>query len=67
MDHINHIVYTLHCLIHITAYQSSPAHIEIIVEEKSEEIVKEKEQVEVKLSKKQLAQKSRTIKVGGGI
>ena len=52
----------------LSAYQSSPAHIEIIVEEKSEEIVKEKEVVEVKLSKKQLAQgRARTIKVGGGI
>jgi len=51
-----------------TAYQSSPAHIEIIVEEKSEEIVKEKEVVQVKLSKKQLAQtRNKSIKVGGGI
>lgn len=50
------------------AYQSSPAHIEIIVEEKSEEIVKEKEVVEARLSKKQLAQsRTRTIKIGGGI
>lgn len=52
----------------INAYQSSPAHIEIIAEEVNEEIVKEKEVVEVKLSKKQLAQrKTKTIKVGGGI
>jgi hypothetical protein len=52
----------------LAAYQSSPAHIEIIVEEKNEEIVKEKEEVVLKLSKKQLAQsKSKTIKVGGGV
>ncbi|KAJ1440792.1 ribosomal protein L22/L17 [Ochromonadaceae sp. CCMP2298] len=52
----------------INAYQSSPAHIEIIVEEKNEEIVKEKEEVVLKLSKKQLAQsKNKTIKVGGGV
>lgn len=38
------------------------------MEEKSEEIVKEKEVVEVKLSKKQLAQsRAKTVKVGGGI
>ncbi len=52
----------------INAYQSSPAHIEIIVEEKNDEIVKEKEIVEVKLSKKQLAQrKGKLVQVGGGI
>ena len=46
---------------------SSPAHIEIIVEEKSEEIVKEKESTPLKLSKKQIAQGRGTVKVGGGI
>ena len=52
----------------INAYQSSPAHIEIIVEEKNDEIVKEKERVEMKLSKKQLAQrKGKLVQVGGGI
>lgn len=52
----------------INAYQSSPAHIEIIVEEKNDEIVKEKEIVEMKLSKKQLAQrKGKLVQVGGGI
>lgn len=52
----------------INAYQSSPAHIEIIVEEKNDEIVKEKEIVELKLSKKQLAQrKGKLVQVGGGI
>ena len=44
---------------------SSPAHIEIIVEEKNEEIVKEKE-VAVKLNKKQIARARSTVKVGGG-
>jgi hypothetical protein len=53
---------------HATAYQSSPAHIEIIVEEKGEEIVKEKEVAAPRLSKKQIAQsRSRTVKVGGGV
>mmetsp|Transcript_58377 Transcript_58377/g.114817 ORF Transcript_58377/g.114817 Transcript_58377/m.114817 type:complete len:190 (+) Transcript_58377:91-660(+) len=52
----------------VNAYQSSPAHIEIIVEEKGEEIVKEKEVAAPRLSKKQLAQtRTRTVKAGGGI
>ncbi len=48
---------------------SSPAHVEIIVEEKNEEIAKEAEKEEVKLSKKQVAQSRGrgAIKVGGGI
>ena len=46
---------------------SSPAHVELIAEEKSEEIVKETEPVSIKLSKKQQAQRVRTIKVGGGV
>lgn len=45
---------------------SSPAHIEVVVEEKNEEIAKEKETVAPKLSKKQIA-RSRAIKVGGGV
>lgn len=44
---------------------SSPAHIELIAEEKNEEIVKEKEDRVVKLSKKQAA-RARAVKVGGG-
>mmetsp|Transcript_18540 Transcript_18540/g.31038 ORF Transcript_18540/g.31038 Transcript_18540/m.31038 type:complete len:191 (-) Transcript_18540:3461-4033(-) len=52
----------------INAYQSSPAHIEIIAEEKADEIVKEKEAVAMKLTKKQLAQsRAKTIKAGGGV
>lgn len=43
---------------------SSPAHIEVVVEEKNEEIAKEKEDT-YKPSKKQIA-RSRAIKVGGG-
>ena len=62
------VTHLLSSLNFYTAYQSSPAHIEIIVEEKNEEIVKEKEVVQVKLSKKQLAQtRNKSIKVGGGI
>mmetsp|Transcript_66267 Transcript_66267/g.138120 ORF Transcript_66267/g.138120 Transcript_66267/m.138120 type:complete len:190 (-) Transcript_66267:107-676(-) len=52
----------------INAYQSSPAHIEIIVQEANEEIVKEKDAFECKLSRKQLAQtKSKTVTAGGGV
>ncbi len=47
----------------INAYMSSPAHIELIVEENPQEIVKEKE-AEPKLSKKQAAR--RRVAVGGG-
>lgn len=39
-----------------SAYMSSPAHIELIAEEKSEEIVKEVEASAPKFSRKQLAQ-----------
>lgn len=50
------------------AYMSSPAHVEIIAEEKNEEIAKEAEKEEVKLSKKQVAQsRGKAVKVGGGI
>ncbi len=49
----------------INAYMSCPAHIELIVEEKNEEIAKEKEEATLKLSKKQTAQaRSRKIPVG---
>lgn len=52
----------------INAYMSSPAHVEIIAEEKNEEVAKEAEKVEVKLSKKQVAQgRGKTIVAGGGI
>ena len=45
---------------------SSPAHIELIGEEKNEEIVKEAESKTVKLSKKQAAQqRAKSVKVGG--
>jgi len=51
----------------INAYMSCPAHIELIAEEKNEEIVKEKDAT-VKLSKKQAAQVRgrKLVKVGGG-
>lgn len=47
-----------------TAYNSSPAHIEIIVEEKSEEVAKEAEPKVLKLSKKQIAKKGLKVPVG---
>jgi large subunit ribosomal protein L17e len=51
----------------INAYMSSPAHIELIVEENPNEIVKE-DPVEPKLSKKQQAWSARRgiVAVGGG-
>ena len=52
----------------INAYMSCPAHIQLIGEEKSEEIVKEKEELKVKKTKKQLAQsRGKVIKAGGGV
>ena len=51
------------------AYNSSPAHVEIIAEEKNEEIAKEKDETATRLSRKQLAQKraKKTITTGGGV
>jgi len=47
---------------------SCPAHIELIAEEKNEEIVKEKDTTAPRLSKKQVAQsKSKKVKIGGGV
>jgi hypothetical protein len=49
---------------------SSPAHIELIAEQKVEEVVKEKDESakSFKPSKKQIAQsRSKAIKIGGGI
>eukprot|EP01038_Epipyxis_sp_PR26KG_P004029 gene4029-5765_t len=52
----------------INAYMSSPAHVELIAEEKNEEIVKEVDEKAPKLSKKQVAQaRQRTVKIGGGV
>jgi large subunit ribosomal protein L17e len=52
----------------INAYESSPAHIQIIAEEAADEIVKEAEDdAAPKLSKKQMAQaaaKAKKVKVG---
>ena len=53
----------------INAYMASPAHVELIVEEKNEEIAKEKDESAPKFSKKQVAQRRArgiVIKVGGG-
>lgn len=51
-----------------TAYMSCPAHIELIAEERNDEIVKEKVEVVVKQSKKQAAQaRAKTVKIGGGV
>ena len=47
---------------------SCPAHIELIAEERNDEIVKEKDEKVQKQSKKQVAQaRAKTIKTGGGI
>ena len=53
-----------------TAYMSCPAHIELIAEERNDEIVKEKDEKVVKFSKKQVAQacaRTKRIKAGGGV
>jgi large subunit ribosomal protein L17e len=53
----------------INAYMSCPAHIELIVEEKNEEIKKEADDLSLKQSKKQVAQaaaRARKVPVGGG-
>lgn len=44
---------------------SCPAHIELIAEEKANEIAKEEDSTERKLTKKQQA-RVRTVKIGGG-
>ena len=55
------------------AYMSSPAHINLIAEEASDEVTKEddKAPTTLRLSKKQVAQrnsrKSKTVSVGGGV
>jgi large subunit ribosomal protein L17e len=49
----------------INAYMSSPAHVELIAEEKAEEVAKEKEVKTLKLSRKQMARGR--VAVGGGI
>lgn len=47
---------------------SCPAHIELIAEEKNEEIVKEKDPEAPKLSKKQAARaNAKKVTVGGGV
>lgn len=52
----------------VLAYMSCPAHIELIAEERNDEIVKEKDEKLVKQSKKQVAQaRAKTIKTGGGV
>ena len=50
----------------MSAYMSSPAHIEICAEEKTQEISKGKEEVKSKVSKKRSAQ-TKAIKAGGGV
>jgi len=60
-------VFSLHLFfIYSVAYMSCPAHIEIIAEQVSQEVQKEKEVVPVKVSKKRQAQ-LRAIKAGGGV
>ncbi len=50
------------------AYMSSPAHVELIAEEKAEEVAKAKEESTVRLSRKQIAQgRGGKVTVGGGL
>ena len=52
----------------INAYMSCPAHIELMAEEQSLEIAKEKVVSDAKVSRKRAAQlRSKSVKVGGGI
>ena len=47
---------------------SSPAHVELIAEEKAEEVAKAKEESTVRLSRKQIAQgRGGKVTVGGGL
>ena len=49
------------------AYMASPAHIELIVEEKSSEIAKAAEPIAARVSKKRAAQlRTKKVVVGGG-
>ena len=51
----------------VNNFNSSPAHIQLIAEEAADEIVKEADAVERKMSRKQAAQaRSKKIPVGGG-
>eukprot|EP01040_Poterioochromonas_malhamensis_P012891 gene12891-14126_t len=52
----------------INAYMSSPAHIQLIVEEKQEEVAKAEEPTAARLSRKQIAQgRGKSVKVGGDV
>ncbi len=47
---------------------SSPAHVELIAEEKAEEVTKAKEETTTRLSRKQIAQgRGGKVAVGGGL
>lgn len=64
MPHLNFSL----CLLLSTAYLSCPAHIEIMAEEKNQEIAKETEESTQKVSKKVAAQlRAKTVKSGGGV
>lgn len=51
----------------INAYMSSPAHVELIAEEKADEVAKGDDKPQVRLSRKQIAQGRGTVAVGGGL
>lgn len=55
----------------LVAYMSSPAHINLIAEEASDEVAKAADAAAPKLTKKQAAVKAsrakKTVKVGGGV
>ncbi len=47
---------------------SSPAHVELFVEEKQEEVAKAAEEKSLNLSRKQIAQgRGKAVKVGGDV
>lgn len=50
------------------AYMSSPAHVELIAEEKAEDVTKAKEENTTRFSRKQIAQgRGGKVAVGGGL
>lgn len=52
----------------INPYLSCPAHIEIMAEEKNQEIAKEVDESTQKVTKKVAAQiRAKTVKAGGGV
>jgi hypothetical protein len=62
------LLYSTETLSFFSAFMSSPAHIQLIVEEKQEDVAKATEEKTLRLSRKQVAQgRGKTVKVGGDV